>query len=400
MSLKIFVSSTTSDLLPYRDAVIKRLDIMKVYVMGMTSMTAEPRPPHEISANFARDCDVLIAIVAFRRGGLSPSDPEGRSYTQIEIEEAKRAGRKVLIYLLKDTPENRSKWEDRFNDLERDPEVEKWRRSLTSFSTPNYFNAGEIPDVIPAIHLLLIEDEKRRSKFYRNLALLLLAGIASVVLMFSQLDAVRSTVISWMHTYDDSVIFNGIQKGQYKTARLLENRADIQDNTSFSKDLDDARESFSLFANTFGSFREYEASFEAAAKRGVHLRFILSDFTQEREPEPNWVEFQKVVEDGPFNADETLAKGMNTINAIRELKARLPDAKIELRLNRKPILHTIWVRDPSSESGMAHLGVHYYGKISQSRWPAIRVSKTTGGDQLSAIAEQFEYLWSTSEVME
>lgn len=373
---------------------------MKVHVMGMTSMTAEPRPPHEISANFARDCDVLIAIVAFRRGGLSPGDPEGRSYTQIEIDEARRAGKKVLSYLLKDTPENRSKWEDRFDDLDRDPEVDKWRKSLTGFSTPSYFNADEIPDVLPAIHLLLVEAVKRRSNFYRGLALLLLAGTASIVLMFSQLDAMRSTVIAWIHAYDDPVIFNSIQKGQYKTARLLENRADIQDNTSFSKDLDDARVSFSLFANTFGSFREYEASFEAAAKRGVHLRFILSDFYQDRELEPNWFAFQKVVEDGPFNADETLAKGMNTINAIKDLKARCPDAKIELRFNRKPILHTMWIRDPSSGSGMAHLGIHYYGTISQSRWPAVRVSKTSGGDQLSAMAEQYEYLWKASEIRE
>ena len=186
----------------------------------------------------------------------------------------------------------------------------------------------------------------------------------------------------------DPVVFEGLRDGNYKIVRMLDGRSDIVDNTSFRDEILLTKNTFSLFANTFGSFRDYETQFETLAHQGAHLRFILTDFS--RDNEANWSSYNTATENVASARLEVLANASNIRELIQQLHKKYPGL-IELRFSRKPLFYTLWVRDPDLPTGMAHLGITYYGH--KTNWPAIRVSSKTGGHQLEAMSQQFELLW-------
>jgi hypothetical protein len=186
----------------------------------------------------------------------------------------------------------------------------------------------------------------------------------------------------------DPVAFQHARDGNYKVARLLEGRSDIEVNTDFKNEILATRESFSMFANTFGSYRNFATEFEAIVKNGAQLRVVVTDFSEGNRA--NWQAFIQATEDVPGAEQEMRANAASIRAMIHELAQRYP-GKVQLRLNRQSILHTLWVRDPFLPSGLAHLGIHFYK--FKSNWPAIRVSQATGGQELATASTQFETIW-------
>jgi hypothetical protein len=192
--------------------------------------------------------------------------------------------------------------------------------------------------------------------------------------------------------FNDPILFQNSRDGSYKVARLLEGRSDIQDNTNFRKEIHDTTQSFDVFANTFTTFRDYESDFDELAKHGVRLRFVVTDFSEENRA--NWEAFNNATEVTGAIREETLSNARNIRDLILDLKAHYP-RQVELRLNRKPLFYTLWVRDPEARTAMAHLGITYYGK--KSTWPAFRMSHRTGDAQLKSLQEQFEIIWNDAK---
>ena len=101
--MKVYVSSTYQDLIEHRAAVDRTLRRMGHDVIGMEQYVAEGSKPVERCKADVRTADVYVIIVGWRFGyvpGLTASPPDGRSITEIELDEARDAGKPVLAFLL------------------------------------------------------------------------------------------------------------------------------------------------------------------------------------------------------------------------------------------------------------------------------------------------------------
>jgi len=101
--MKIYISSTYQDLVDHRAAVDRTLRRMGHDVIGMEQYVAEGSKPVDRCKADVRAADVYVIIVAWRFGyvpGRTASPPDGRSITEIELQEAQASGRPVLAFLL------------------------------------------------------------------------------------------------------------------------------------------------------------------------------------------------------------------------------------------------------------------------------------------------------------
>jgi hypothetical protein len=101
--MKVYVSSTYQDLVEYRAAVDRTLRRMGHDVIGMEQYVAEGSKPVERCKADVRAADAYVIVIAWRFGyvpGAMTSPPDGRSITEIELEEAEKSGRPVLAFLL------------------------------------------------------------------------------------------------------------------------------------------------------------------------------------------------------------------------------------------------------------------------------------------------------------
>jgi hypothetical protein len=96
--LPVFVSSTFSDLQPYRLAVRDALHRLEAVVRGMEYFGALPDMPKSECLRILRGCKIYIGIFAMRYGSIDPD--KGRSFTHLEYQEAQRLNMPSLIYLV------------------------------------------------------------------------------------------------------------------------------------------------------------------------------------------------------------------------------------------------------------------------------------------------------------
>lgn len=96
--LPIFVSSTFSDLQPYRTAVREALHRLEAVVRGMEYFGATPQTPKEECLRIVRSCKAYVGIFAMRYGSIDPAT--GKSFSHLEYEEAQRLKLPSLIYLI------------------------------------------------------------------------------------------------------------------------------------------------------------------------------------------------------------------------------------------------------------------------------------------------------------
>jgi tetratricopeptide (TPR) repeat protein len=117
-ALKVFLSSTAQDLVAHRqvaDDTILRLSQEAVVMERFGPLPGEPVAECERKA---RECDVVLCIVAHRYGFV-PEKGRG-SITRREVEAARAAGREVLVFLV---PDDYSWSEKKEQDLLADPAV-------------------------------------------------------------------------------------------------------------------------------------------------------------------------------------------------------------------------------------------------------------------------------------
>jgi hypothetical protein len=124
----------------------------------MEEWTASPQEPKEFSKERVKGCDLIVLLVALRRGHV----PEGEtlSITQLEYEAALNEGIEPLIFMLDED----AKWEGKFNQLEKDPELRKWREKLAEHIGVGFFNhAPESIDIAAALTRWVIKKGVRKS---------------------------------------------------------------------------------------------------------------------------------------------------------------------------------------------------------------------------------------------
>lgn len=121
---KAFVSSTFEDLKDHRAYVIRQLRRAGFFVDPMEDWTADSDEPKNFSQDRLSGCDLCVVLVAFRRGYVP--DGEMRSITQLEYDAAVKQGVDILPFLL----EENAPWPRRFDELDKDSELKKWRNHL------------------------------------------------------------------------------------------------------------------------------------------------------------------------------------------------------------------------------------------------------------------------------
>lgn len=389
MAYKAFISSTSRDLKPQREFVARQLREAGILVDPMENWPAESENPVTLSAKRLAGCQFCIALIAFHRGTIAVHDPQQRSITQIEIDEARKRGLQLFVFLLRDSTKNRAAIPVEFNHLD-DESVLAWRRSFERDLTCSYFDIGnnvdEMPNVLPSITRQLTEWEKTKRRRWRFVAVMLFgAALLSAGLFYSS-TRMQAWLISKSLAIHDPIAFNHSKTGTYNVARLIAGRAELRVSTDFRKELLSSKESFSLFANGFPTFREFEEEFAEMARRGVKIRIVMTDFSESNRH--NWAGFASAV--GLSNTNADAGVGINIYELIHQLQKRFPN-NVELRLNSQPLLFTMWIRDAKRADALANLGVHFYG--GQKDWPYFRITRTLGGDQIDVLGDQFERIW-------
>lgn len=132
--IKVFVSSTFEDLKEHRNYVIHVLRDAGFYVDPMENWTADSNEPKQFSQNRVKGCDICVLLVAFRRGYIP--DGENESITQMEYGYSIALGIDVLVFLLDDD----APWPRRFDDMDRDSGIGKWRNELKAKHGVGFFN--------------------------------------------------------------------------------------------------------------------------------------------------------------------------------------------------------------------------------------------------------------------
>lgn len=116
--MKVFLSSTAQDLVAYRKVADDTLLRMSQEAVVMERFGPLPGEPAAECERKARECDVVVCIVAHRYGFV-PDKGLG-SITRREVEAAKAAGRDVLVWIVADD----HPWtEKKEQDLLTDPTV-------------------------------------------------------------------------------------------------------------------------------------------------------------------------------------------------------------------------------------------------------------------------------------
>ncbi len=93
----IFIASTFEDLKNHRRKIWDLLGAYDVNIRGMEKFGARKEAPLITCLSEVEQCDVFLAIIAFRLGSID--DASGKSFTQREYERALELKRDILIYI-------------------------------------------------------------------------------------------------------------------------------------------------------------------------------------------------------------------------------------------------------------------------------------------------------------
>lgn len=99
---RVFVSSTSEDLRLHRRAVLDAVNAEGFAPVMMEHFGAVPDATVRACVDRVRSCDLVVAVVAFRRGWVPPAEQGGdgvRSVTALELEAAWEAGIPVYVLL-------------------------------------------------------------------------------------------------------------------------------------------------------------------------------------------------------------------------------------------------------------------------------------------------------------
>lgn len=97
-SVPIFVSSTYEDLKPYRDEVERCIIRMGHTIKGMEFWGSSPENPLSKCLQTVRECRIYVGIIGMRYGSVV-DEGTGKSFTELEYDEAIKNNIPVLIYI-------------------------------------------------------------------------------------------------------------------------------------------------------------------------------------------------------------------------------------------------------------------------------------------------------------
>lgn len=95
---RVFVSSTYEDMINYRDAAISALTSIDTLPVGMEQFVSSPDKSLDVCLSEVRRCQLFISIIGMRYGSVD--EETGKSYSELEYEEAIKNGIPVLAFII------------------------------------------------------------------------------------------------------------------------------------------------------------------------------------------------------------------------------------------------------------------------------------------------------------
>lgn len=95
---KIFVSSTFEDMKPYRNAVTDAITSLEHLPIGMEHFVSSPDKSLDVCLSDVRRCNIYVLLVGMRYGSID--NDTGKSYTELEYDEAIRYNIPVLAFII------------------------------------------------------------------------------------------------------------------------------------------------------------------------------------------------------------------------------------------------------------------------------------------------------------
>lgn len=146
-AVKIFVSSSYKDMIPYRQKVNEAIQRLQQVTIGMELWGSEAEAPLESSIKKVNECSLFILIVGFRYGSVL--EHRGKSITQIEYETAISARIPTLVYIIDDDHPVSIQHIDfehivELNDFKA---LLKKRHVVSTFTTPSDLGAKVLVDI-------------------------------------------------------------------------------------------------------------------------------------------------------------------------------------------------------------------------------------------------------------
>ncbi|MCI0475095.1 MAG: DUF4062 domain-containing protein, partial [Anaerolineales bacterium] len=103
--MKIFVSSTYTDIIDYRKAAERAINLLDQQFKGMEYFGARPEEPKAACLKEIAQCDIFVGIYAHRYGFVPEGD--AKSITEQEFDHAQKLGKPIFCYRVKsDQPWN------------------------------------------------------------------------------------------------------------------------------------------------------------------------------------------------------------------------------------------------------------------------------------------------------
>ena len=137
MNVPVFVSSTYEDLKSYRDEVERCIVRMNQTIKGMEFFGSSPVNPLDKCMQTIRESRVYIGIIGMRYGSVDEST--GKSFTELEYEEAVKNNLPVLIYIFDENHPIAPVFVDTGEDAEKLKEFKsrlKKAHVVSTFTTP------------------------------------------------------------------------------------------------------------------------------------------------------------------------------------------------------------------------------------------------------------------------
>ena len=100
--LKIFISSTMTDLQAERQAVEQAIAELRLEAVRAETLGSQPVASRQACLEMARQCDIYLGVYGARYGWVPPEDRV--SVTEMEFQEARKQGKDILVYV-KEVPE-------------------------------------------------------------------------------------------------------------------------------------------------------------------------------------------------------------------------------------------------------------------------------------------------------
>ena len=164
-SVPIFVSSTYEDLIPYRTEVQSVLLRLEQVVKGMEYFGSNSQKPLDVCLETVRCSKIFIGIIGMRYGSVE--EENGKSYTQLEYEEAIKNKIPILIYIISEEHPIPSKFVDKNEKaqlLKKFKDLLCKNHTVSFFTTPDDLGkkiSADLLDVLETLDQITVNKEAK-----------------------------------------------------------------------------------------------------------------------------------------------------------------------------------------------------------------------------------------------